>query len=100
MADVLRLSARQTTSSRRRFIQGASGGLAAGLIAGMPGAAAGAAEAEEPSLVRSDGTYDTVPLRSDDVVMTVVQSRVRAVDGKVVRACALVVERKAACSRR
>ncbi|MEJ2533990.1 MAG: nitrilase-related carbon-nitrogen hydrolase [Gammaproteobacteria bacterium] len=76
----------RTAFSRRRLLQSAGATLvaAAGLGAAlrMPPAAAAMGDPSAPLNLRDDGTYDTVPLARDSITLTVVQSRVRAVDAR------------------
>jgi predicted amidohydrolase len=65
--------------SRRTLLKGATTAMAAGLLTGGRGDSVSAAEAQ---MQNRGGRYDVVPLRSEEITIGVVQSRVRAVDGK------------------
>lgn len=73
--------------SRRSLCQAAGVGIAS-LSLGAVGigsahaAAASQKKNAQPEMVRPDGRYDTVPLAKDVINLGVVQTRVRAVDGK------------------
>ncbi len=77
---------RDARAARREFLRrcaaGASAAAAASLVA--PAATgqgkAAAAAAATPTLVRADGTYETVPLRKERIAAAVVQGRLLAVD--------------------
>lgn len=67
------------SSSRRDFLRLTAGAAAAGFI---PERGRALARRPDQFVLRHDGTYDVVPLRREEITVSVVQSRVRAVDGR------------------
>lgn len=69
---------------RRRLLQAAGLGLAGAATFGLSGLRPAHAAMGQggPLQMRSDGSYATVPLVKDEITLSVVQTRVRAVDAK------------------